>query len=243
MLIGKIQIKRRVWVSLVFALTAIGSWWAWTRENALLIAQAVPAKQPLLRVAKGGSETGDKLLRERAEYFDPTPLFFPTALNFGQGPLRESMRRQPGQVFGTFGAKFVSDEQNPKLGVVASAAPLVRLADVVEYGNEAPFAGIGEAEAMRPSLPQRDGFIEVRALRDGKIIVAQSLTGILAARVDFSPLEFMVIVSSAGVVAEPVLMTGSGRDDIDAGMRSYLVQSFRVGERVSPGIYRILIGP
>lgn len=243
MLIGKIQIKRRVWISLVFALVAVGSWWVWTRANELAVVSAAQPKQPLLRVAKGGPETGDKILRERAEYFDPTPLFFPTALNFGQSALRESVRRQPGQVFGTFGAKFVSDEQNPTLGVVVSAAPVVRLADVVEYGNEAPFAGIGEVEAMRPNLSQRDGFIEVRALRDGKIIVAQPLVGIQVARSDFSPLEFMVVVSSAGIVAEPVLMTGSGRDDIDAGMRSYLAKSFRVGERLSPGIYRILIGP
>lgn len=243
MLMGKIQIKRRVWISLVFALTAIGSWWAWTRENALSIAPAAPANQPLLRVAQGGSETADKLLRERAEYFDPTPLFFPTALNSGQGALRESMRRQPGQVFGNFSAKFVSDEQNPRLGVAESAAPVVRLADVVEFGNEAPFAGIGGTGTMQPSLPQRDGFIEVRALRDGKIIIAQALAEIPVVRADFSPLQFLVVVSSGGIVAAPVLMTGSGREDIDARMHTYLVKSFRIGERLSPGIYRIVIGP
>src|SRR5450759_3479730 len=100
MRIGKIEVKRRVWISLIFALAVTGVWWVWTRAKQQAVAAAAPVRQPFVRLAGAGTGAGDQVLRERAELFDPTPLFFPTEWNFGQRPLRESMRRQPGQVFG-----------------------------------------------------------------------------------------------------------------------------------------------
>lgn len=56
-------------------------------------------------------------------------------------------------------------------------------------------------------------------------------------------MEFLAVVSSAGLIADPVLVNGSGWEEVDNFFRSYLVKSFRLGERLNPGRYRVLVGP
>jgi len=234
------QVKLRVWiVGLSFATLASGGWILWNRYVIPPpVSDAFQARiQPAVRLAKTGLGRGDEVLRERAEYFDPTPLFFPTEWNYGHGTLRERVRRQPGQIFGDVDPKFV--EFKPK----DTAPPVVRLSDVVVSGNEAPFAGMGEIEVKPAPLRERSGFIEVKRLADSETVIDQSLMGLVLPHEDFAPLEFLVVVGKGGMVAEPILTAGSGWEDDDSFLRTYLAKSFRLGERVSPGIYRILIGP
>ena len=241
--IGKIQVKRRVWTGALFAVGVTGAWWLWTRSAPPAGAMTAQPKLPFVRLAGSGRGTDDEVLRERAELLDPTPLFFPTKWNFGQSPLRESMRRQPGQVFGSIEAKFVFDDQNMKsYGIEPSVAP-EKLSDVLVQGNEAPLAGLGQADVQRPALVERSSFVEVRGLVNGEIIIEQSLKNILVPRSDYIPLEFLVVVSSAGVVGDLVLTSPSGWEEVDNFFRTYLVKSFRLGERLNPGRYRVLVGP
>jgi hypothetical protein len=243
MRIGKFEFKRRVLVGLVFALAATGVWWIWTRSRERAVVAVVAPKQPFVRLARTSGSAEDLILREQAEYFDPTPLFFPTEWNFGQKGLPESMRRQPGQVFGSFEEKFTFQDQGIKpYGAEAPALP-EQLADMLNQGNDAPFAGMGQTGVPRPVLAERNGFLEIRGMHDGKIIVAQSLTGLAMPHADFVPLEFIAIVSSVGLVGEPVLVTGSGREEVDVFLRTYLAKTFHLGERLSPGLYRVLVGP
>ena len=50
-----------------------------------------------------------------------------------------------------------------------------------------------------------------------------------------------------GIVGDPILMVGSEGEEmdekVDAFFRSFLVKSFRLGERLNPGRYRVLVGP
>ena len=240
--LGKIEIKRRVWIGLVFALAVTGAWWAKARVPPVTVT-TTPARAPFVRLASTGPGAGDQVLREQAALMDPSPLFFPTEWNFGQRPLDDSMRRQPGQVFGSFAPNFTFVEQNLKTYGSEAAVVPERLADVVVQGNEAPFAGIGQIDVQRPALAERSGFLEVRDLVGGENIMAQALTGLSLPRPDFAPVEFLIVVSSSGVVGDPVLMAGSGWEEVDAFFRSYLVKSFRLGERLNPGRYRVLVGP
>jgi len=240
--IGKIEIKRRVWIGLASALVVTGVWWNTARVQPAVPDAAAPAKPPFVRLTGAGTGTGDLILREQAELMDPTPLFFPTEWNFGQRPLAESMRRQPGQVFDSFGENITLGNQPIKpYGSEAAVVP-ERLADVVAQGNEAPFAGMGQIDVQRPALPERSSFLEVRDLSSGKNIIAQALTDISLPRTDFAPMEFLAVVCSAGVIGDPVLVSGSGWDEVDSFFRSYLVKTFRLGERLSPGRYRVLVG-
>lgn len=250
MRLGKIEVKRRVWVGLLFALAVTGGWWEWTRARPAAVVIATPPKQPFLLTGVGPGR-GDPLMNERAQLFDPTPLFFPTEWNFGQSPLRDSIRRQPAQVFASFEPVLTFADQNMKsYGTEASVVP-DKLTDVLVQGNEAPFAGMGQIDVQRPALAERAGFLEVKGLMDGKTIISQALAGLILPRLDFDPLEFLVVVSSSGIVGEPVVVHWSSSDSLAAGgseevevfFRSYLVKTFRLGERLHPGRYRVLVGP
>lgn len=242
MRIGKVEIKRRVWVGLASALVVIGMWWN-TAQVEPAAAAAGPVKSPFVRVAGAGAGAANQILREQAELMDPNPLFFPTEWNFGQRPLGEGLRRQPGQVFGSFEPNYAFGEQNLKGYGSETVVVPERLADVVAQGNEAPFAGMGQIDVPSASLAERSGFLEIRDMVSGKTIAAQSLMNLLSPRSDFAPMEFLAVVSSAGLVGEPILVTGSGWEEVDSFFRSYLVKSFRLGERLNPGRYRILVGP
>jgi len=245
--IGNVEVKRRVWIGLVFALVATGGWWLWTRTQREQFEAMKPAKQPFVQLTGAGAGSGDQMMRERAELLDPTPLFFPTEWNFGQRPLRVAMRRQPGEVFGSFPPNLEFGDQGIKAyGTEAAIAP-ERLADVLAQGNEAPFAGIGQVDVRRPPLPARSSFLEVRTISDGKLIMAQALENLLLPRMDFVPVEYLVAVASTGVVGDPILMVGSEGEEVDervdAFFRAYIVKTFRLGERLNPGRYRVLVGP
>jgi hypothetical protein len=110
-------------------------------------------------------------------------------------------------------------------------------------GNEAPFAGLGQIDVPRKALAVRSGFIEVRRLGAHEYVIYQSLDGISLPRTDFAPLEFLAVVSSAGLIGDPILVTGSGWEEVDAFFRAYLAKTFRLGERLNPGRYRVLVGP
>jgi hypothetical protein len=240
--IGKIEIKRRVWIGLASALVVTGVWWNTARMKPAVAGTAAPAKPPFVRMAGAGTGTGDLILREQAELMDPTPLFFPTEWNFGQRPMPENMRRQPGQVFGSFGENITLGTQPIKpYGSEAAVVP-ERLADVMAQGNEAPFAGMGQIDVQHPALPERSAILEIGDLSGKENVIKQTLTGLLLPRTDFAPVEFLAVVSSAGLVGDPVLVSGSGWDEVDSFFRSYLVKTFRLGERLDPGQYRVLVG-
>ncbi len=243
MRIGTIEVKRRVWVALGCALGVTGAWWSWTRATPPAVVPAPAAQHPFVQLTGVGQGTTDQILRERADLFDPRPLFFPTEWNYGQRPLPVRLRRQPGQVFGSFDPVMTFADQKLKLyGAESTPAP-EKLSDVLAQGNEAPFAGFGQVDIARPPLPARVVFLEIRNFKDSKPIVVQALNGFLPPRLDYAPMEFVVLVGSGGVVGEPVLTSGSGWDDVDAFFRSYLVKTLRVGERLNPGRYRVLVGP
>lgn len=243
MRIGHRRMKRRVWVTAACVVVSVAAWWLWTRANQSAAVGGAKTSEPFVRLAGSGGNPGERELQERAEYFDPTPLFFPTEHNFGQGVSPERARRQPGQVFASYDAKLrFAESAMPTYGQ-ETVATAERLGDVLVQGNEAPFAGFGMIEDTRASLSERSAFMEVKTLYDGKTIVAQALKRLVLPRSDFGPLEFLVLVGRGGVIGDPVLIASSEREEVDGFFRDYLVQSFRIGERVSPGRYRVVIGP
>ncbi|HVZ63517.1 MAG TPA: hypothetical protein VG936_02930 [Lacunisphaera sp.] len=247
MRIGTLEVKRRVWIGLAVAVVVTTAWWAWLRTRQPPIEPRIAAKTPFVQLAGTGNGAGDRMLRERVELMDPKPLFFPTEWNYGQRPLRESMRRQPGDVFGSFppnlefGGKGVGT-----YGTEGVAAP-EKLADVLAQGNDVPFDGMGQVDTKITGLEPRSAFLEVRSLKNGDVAITQTLGNVFIPKSDFSPVEYLVAVSSAGVIGDPVLLIGAEGEEVDERVdsffRSYLVKGARLGERLMPGNYRVSIGP
>lgn len=234
--------KRRVWFGLLVGAVAVGGWTWWTRAHMSTPEAIRPGNQPFIQLASAGSSQADEVLRERAELLDPTPLFFPTQWNYGQQPLRASRQRQPGQVFGSFEPKLPLSEKGVTLYRGESAPVPEKLSDVLVQGNEAPFAGMGQIDRPLSTLPVRSGFLEIRELKSGDVIISQSLSGISPPRPEYSPVEFLVVVDSAGLIGRPFVLSGSEWDEVDSYLQNYLVRTYRLGERLRPGRYRVWVG-
>ena len=235
-------LKRRVWVGLIAACAAVVASVAWQRVHPAPPYHEVKRASPFVQLARAGTAKGDEVLREKAELMDPAPLFFPTEWNYGQRPLSARNLKQPGQVFGSFDPLLPLSEKGIGLYGVEVVPVPEKLADVLVQGNEAPFAGMGQVDTKHSTLSVRAGYLEIRELKNGNIIISQQLSGITPPRSDFAPVEFLVVVGSAGVIGEPILTSVSGPDEVDTFFRIYLVKSYRIGERLLPGQYRVVVG-
>ena len=243
MQIAGIQIRRRVFVSLGLMVAVIGLWLYWSGFNQPRISQATAGPpESFVRIGQGQG-ANDRVLEEQAEYFDPTPLFLPTNKNFQQGELPARVVKQPGQVFREF---------EPKLNFALSALPDYgvinesnnnSLTEVLARGNDAPFAGFGSIDRTGQALAARGGYIEVKALKSGTLSFVETLNDVALPQVDYVPVEFMVAVASAGLIGEPVMIATSGKDEVDGKLKDYLVNVYRIGERLAPGRYIVLVGP
>lgn len=238
MKVGSVVIKRRVVVAAVGVAMGIASWYAWSFRPSAVIRTPAPAPTPVLQLT--GRAAGD-LLREQAEYFDPTPLFFPTSLNYGQGRPIGALGREPSEGFVDYAPDFRFTEKLAAYGLSADPAPQ-RPEDLLTFADESPFAGIGRTPLAFPRLQERRGFVEVKSLKGGVVVLRQTLQELSLPVEDFAPVEFLLLIGANGVVGEPLITTNSGLDQVDSYLREYLVKSYRIGERLPPGKYAVSVG-
>lgn len=157
-----LRIKRRVWIGLLVGGVGVGGWIVWTQREFTAPPAERKTTAPFVRLAGAGQGSEDRLLREKAELLDPTPLFFPTDWNYGQRRARAGGLRQLDQVFASFAPKLTVEEQTEAPFAGEGAPVPEKLSDVLVQGNEAPFAGMGQVDPTQSTLPIRAGFLEVR---------------------------------------------------------------------------------
>lgn len=234
---------RRVLSVALVLVVAGAAWGVWSQRMMVRPGETGPkAAPPFVRLSGAGRAAGDRVLQERSEFFDPTPLFLPTPRNAGQGGLPPKLVAQPGQVFRDFPAKpGIGQATLPPYGTDVVSAP-EGLADVMSRANEAPFAGLGETGQPARRVEPRAAFIEVKSMQ-GRVVLRIPVAAAPVPRADFSPMEFMANLNPAGLVGDPLLVSGSGVEEVDNFFRDYLVRSVRLGEKLAPGAYRVLIGP
>lgn len=238
----KFHFKRRIYVGALLGLASVAAWWVWSERAQRAASAAAETPQPFVRVGGAGAANADRDLRERAELFDPAPLFIPTDKNYGRGRLPAHLVKQPGQVFGDFGAKLTFSEGGLESYGAEDLATGESLVEVLSRGHEVPFAGLGEARPSRPKLSPRSAFLQIKKMGESELREFP-VSDVAVPRADFAPLEFVVAVGAAGLIGDPLLTAGSGRDDIDGFFRDFLVRTYRLGSRLPPGRYRVVIGP
>lgn len=178
---------------------------------------------------------------------DLAPLFLPTRFNAAPDKPRE---QKPGSVLLDVSVGHLQfTELNPRLDV---PAPLQAPGTPVDALKDPPgplAAGIGQTDATIRPLQPHAAFVEIFAADSGQPVLGQVLTldanppSSGDAKTDWRPLEFMASVDASGLVASLVLTSSSGTRAVDDHFRSYLAQSFHIDDRLTPGFYRIVVGP
>jgi hypothetical protein len=111
--------------------------------------------------------------------------------------------------------------------------------------HEALASGFGRRHRAVATLPTRGGVLEVVRMRDGGRIIAQDIRAEFKPPTDklWQPVEYIASVGPAGLVAPLTITVRSGVDEVDMFFRNYLAQTFRVGDVLAPGFYRIIVAP
>jgi len=208
--------------------------------------QLPPAAGPRVSIEPLGGPKGNALLREEATFFDPTPLFLPTEWNTNQGPLPAAVQRQPGQVFPDFDAKLTYSRAELVLPIESAESPPQRPVDLLKEQSRDPFPGFGRVDVPLAPLTSRAAMVEVREVGTGNVVLNRVLGGEAAIPVggpDWQPAEFLISVTAEGLLGRPMETASSDSEDVDLFFRDYLERTLRLGERLAPGVYCVVVGP
>jgi hypothetical protein len=203
--------------------------------------------------------SGISALDERAVYKDPSPLFLPTRWNCVP-PEREG--KEPAGEFVGYQAKYIFSVNDLHINLpLETQVPKTSAEAVVRNQPGNPLMGLGRADVAVPRVPARWAFVDVLAASSGRRVLAQALSDPAALNTapqllrdgSWRPLEFLAAVGPDGLVGRiaPVLKPDQGPGDPFLQLpgeslemlENYLAEKLRLGDRLPPGFYRILIGP
>lgn len=205
--------------------------------------------RPVVKIAR--PDNSDTLLKEEAELRDLRPLFLPTERN---AALAEP-KLEPGRtVLDSEAMKPSLAEADVQLGAelppvaTIGGKPVRQAAALDALGAESGdlgLLGFGRREPAIEPFRQRGAFVEVTAWSDGRRIRAEDLPDEArpANERPWSPLELMAVVDHAGLTTPLVVTEGSRVEEVDLHFKNYLTNSYRLGERLGPGIYRVVVAP
>jgi len=201
------------------------------------------------------------LVAAEALFFDPSPLFLPTRWNAGAGGMPDTIVQEAEELFEDYAPKLHFAREGVGRGLLANrdSATSALASAVVARASELVFSdedGVGLSvmgrSAEEPAqLPERSARLEVVAisaptsLATARRVIVRELVppAVPAGAVNWRPLELAAVVDAAGIVGTVTLVQSSGVEGVDEFFRDYLVSELHLGERVGPGVYRILAGP
>jgi hypothetical protein len=205
--------------------------------------------QPTVQIARPSKS--DLELKEEAFIRDLRPLFLPTALNAVPPEPRMAEGRTPIELEATraVGSELEFNllrELPPTATVAEIPAEKASARDWVSSDMPGPLlAGIDRRESPVRAMAARGGFLEVRAAGTGDAVLAEPIPA--EARPpggkSWQPMELLATVEAAGLLAPLVVVEGSRVDEVDGHFRNYLAKVYRLGDRLPPGFYRIVVGP
>jgi hypothetical protein len=141
------------------------------------------------------------------------------------------------QTFGLADMKLSIPEPVPMADSIVDAV----LADAPPI----PLHGFGRKEAARGAPQARGGFVEIVTASTHERVFAGPLPPDARPKTEtrWTPVEFLAVVDATGLVGTLMVVQRSEVEEIDLHFRNYLARTYRVGERLAPGSYRIIVGP
>jgi hypothetical protein len=244
--------EKRRWAVAVSGATSVIVLLVWIFRLPVEMHKQSVAVTPTANVVLIEQDSAAAALIEQAVMQDTTPLFLPTERN---ARVSDLPRREPGKRF--------LDNDSLKLRFGDAGLRLLQaLPPTVTLNGKTPGAaspedalgtggfrqsvlGFGRMDVKITFLPSRGGFIEIMATASGGLVLAEQLPGNAAPPTDkeWQPMEFLAAIDEAGLVAPLVLTEGSRVEEVDTYFRKFLSRTFRIGARLPPGFYRVIIGP
>jgi hypothetical protein len=174
---------------------------------------------------------------------DPTPLFLPTEFNSSR---IDYVPREPSGAFAGFPPKMTFSDVELELHLPPPVEVPTTPADALAGDPPgAPFIGFDRPDPVVELLSPRAAYVEIVDAGTGRSVFGTPVTDARppASSIPWQPMEFMAAVDSSGLVGPVVPTTRSGVGDVDAYFGRYLAETLRVGQRLAPGFYRIIVGP
>lgn len=215
------------------------------------LAPPLISSAPKASVQMARPDNSDRLLKQEAELRDLRPLFLPTERN---AALPEP-RLEPGRTFletelrkpiVTDTEAQVSKALPPVVTLDGQPVAKATAVDVLSpLENRMALHGIGRNEPSLVPFTARGGYVEATSLKDGVRVLGEGLSADARppSGKSWTPVEFIAVIDAAGLASPLVVTEGSRVDEVDAHFRNYLERNFRIGERLSPGFYRITVAP
>ena len=184
----------------------------------------------------------DPVVIQGTMLFDPTPLFLPTEFNSSR---RTYVPREPGGGFAGFPFKPVFGDAQLALGLPApTGVPDTPAGALSDEPPGAPFLGFGRADPVVQPVSPRGAYVEVVQAGTGERVFGQAVADARPpGSASWEPMEFVAAVDAAGLVGPVVPTSRSGVAEVDEYFGRYLADTLRIGQRLSPGFYRIRVGP
>lgn len=190
----------------------------------------------------------DSALQERLRLLDPTPLFLPSPLSSSSLQYREAEGDIAGGVLRDFPARLVvAGWRGADGGVAGGGQTVIGLTDSVGPGEvRLPFFGLARREAASDPLAARWAVAAVYVAKSGVLVGRVSLPAPISP--DFpstlwAPLELNIVVASDGLLGMPEMASSSGILEVDDYVVDTIQTVYSMGGGLSPGSYRLVVGP
>jgi hypothetical protein len=187
----------------------------------------------------------DQALIDETVMHDQRPLFLPTERNVrmrrpeppeaGRSLLSQDASRA------AFGTGELRLSLPPPEIVAEKPAEVVLTEDAI-----APLQGFGRGGAKVEPLLPHGAIVEILSTSTNRrVLPAVMLDASVKPPTErpWRPLEFLARVDAAGLAGPLTIMVRSDVEEVDRFFRNYLGETFRIGERLPPGSYRIIVGP
>ncbi len=237
---AKAGAKRRWLISAVGAAVVVGAVLLLFRAPAPVVESARRPAKPTIALTPGRPD--ELAMRDLA------PLFLPTPYNAAPPAIKPP---EPGAPYFDVdpGMHLSFDPEDPSLHLPPAVhAPEQAVAVVADVPP--PLArGMGQTDRTIPALPANGGHVDIFAgeMRDsvfGLTLDVDAKAPIAEReKLGWKPLELLAAVDAEGLVGPLLVTSSSGVEEIDTHFRNYLARTFRIGDRLPPGFYRIVVGP
>ena len=212
-------------------------------------------ERPYLTFTPGGAVSGGDGVTgfDRVALLDTSPLYLPTRWNTTSGYLDAIRSLRPRELFDPFPPRlsFADSPAAAELSLRLETAADPR--EIVLGRERFPFASLGRVDSERPGHAVR--FARVAVYRFGEpapLFEVEVLPDEVADTFDETifpgePMAFSVQVTGFGGLGPFVRLQSSGREELDTffrdGFRERLRDAWRERGELTPGYYRVEVGP